>query len=317
MAKQKLEVRLKADLEETKHKTGVEETGFKVELKETKLKAPYHYKIGTGLNGIKKLLNLEVGVKMMLANPVIQGILLDALPTFLTETDSDRIRSLEKMVDQMIEQQKQNNGVIPQKTIDTIKNGFNEIFSITVLYVGSECHKLGYIGVNEEYNAIKKTIKSKLIKIDRVKSPVTIKNMIKKWDEKKPNVVFMSCHGEKTGLYLEKDNGECEIYNNTDFMEFFRLRTSYTYCVILSACESFDLGENILLYCNNVICMTKKVPIETVKVFSKHFFDYLNKIKEHRNVLYMEAYDYAMEIVVAQKYEGTDDIKFLVSKTKK
>lgn len=172
-----------------------------------------------------------------------------------------------------------------------------------VLYIGSECEKMGKIKVTKEYNLISKKLSDHFVTINKVTRP-TMSEIISKWDSIKPAVILISCHGDEMGLFLEDENGQCCHCRNSDFIKFFRRRSNYTECVILSSCESLNLGESISNEGKKVICINKKVDINTTIEFNRYFFSYINSHSLEDSCLYKNAFDHSMEIIA---FEGLKD----------
>ncbi len=180
---------------------------------------------------------------------------------------------------------------------------FNKLLEKKVLYIGSECEHLDPIGIEKEYKIIETSITSSFITIDKILNP-TFGDLIEKWDTFKPDVLFFSCHGDELGLFLKDSEGKCKHYNNTDFLNFFKKRSYYTSCTILSACESSSLGEAATQWCKNVISIDAKVDINTTLEFNKYFFKYINKSPKFEDDVYKNAFDRSLETI---QIEGLTD----------
>jgi hypothetical protein len=190
-----------------------------------------------------------------------------------------------------------------------------KILRRTVLYVGSECERQEFIGVEAEYDDLSKVLVSEFMELNRVFKP-SIKNLLLDWEKYKPSIIFISCHGEVENLFLQDDMGNCKAYNNTDLVGFFKKRLLYTECVVLSACESETLGKLIIESCRNVVCINRSVDIITTRLFCNVFMEYLNDHSLDNNDVYEHAFKLAESYV---KIEGLKDgfaFKFLKSDLK-
>jgi hypothetical protein len=185
-----------------------------------------------------------------------------------------------------------------------------KLLSRKVLYIGSECEKLGKINITKEYDLISKILSDSFITIKKVERP-NISNIVSEWDLLKPSIIFISCHGDEMGLYLEDDDGKCYHYRNVDFVKFFRKRSIYTECVILSSCESLNLGESISNEGKKVICINKKIDINTTIEFNKHFFEYINDHSLEASSVYKNAFDLSMEIIAFAGLKDSFSFKFI------
>ena len=172
-----------------------------------------------------------------------------------------------------------------------------------ILYLGSECENLGRINVDNEFSELTNILTNKYLSIERVENP-NIDSFIDKWDEVKPKIIFISCHGTEFGLYLHDEYGQCKEYLNTDFFNFFKKRSEHTECVILSACDSLTLGKKITDDGKNVICINTKVDISTATKYTNHFFKYINDHSLENSNIYKNAHDISMEKL---QFDGLKD----------
>lgn len=172
----------------------------------------------------------------------------------------------------------------------------NQILTRSILYIGSECESYGRINVENEYVALTTNIQSKFISINRVDTP-TIPNLITEWGKHKSQIVIISCHGTEYGLHLQDEHGKCEIYSNNSFYKFFQKRSEYIECVILSSCESIELGKQIKEIINNVICINRQIDIATATAYNRNFFIYLDNHSLKNNHVYEDAHKYSLEII--------------------
>jgi hypothetical protein len=188
----------------------------------------------------------------------------------------------------------------------------NKQLTRDILYIGSECEKLDEINIKKEFKSIKEKLSDKFISLENVKIP-TIENIITKWDEVKPSIIFISCHGDNLGLYLQNDKKKCIHYSNLKFISFFEKRSNYTDCVILSSCESLTLGKAIANAGKKVICINKKVDIGTATKFNELFFEYINNHSLDYSNVYRDAFNQTMEIIQFNGLKDTFSFEFISS----
>lgn len=179
-----------------------------------------------------------------------------------------------------------------------------------ILYIGAENENLSQIDIEEEAAEIGGLVKNELLSFHS-SSKSDLDTIMSEWDKVKPEIVIISAHGNKTGLFLNDDNGETLHYSNTDFYNFFKKRSVYTECLILSACESLTLGELLLDNCKHVICVNQKVNIETTRKFNLKFVEYLNTNADKEIKIYRDAFDRALESITYKKMKNTFSFKFL------
>jgi hypothetical protein len=187
---------------------------------------------------------------------------------------------------------------------------FQRILTRRILYIGTECNRKNKINIESEYQQIRNSIDSKQLELVRVKKP-TIENIMSSWDSIRPSILFFSCHGDSLGMYLLNKESRCIHIPNIDLIKFFKKRSSFTECVILSSCESYTLGEDILPYGKKIICINQQVDIETAYEFNKHFFKYLNEHYSEPAKVYRDAYFHSMEIIKYYQLIDYSSIKFI------
>ena len=134
------------------------------------------------------------------------------------------------------------------------------------------------------------------------------------WDKVKPKIIFFSCHGTKYGLILKDENGKCKEYTNSELIDFFDKRSEYTECVILSACESLELGKAIAEYGKNVICINKKIEISTASKYTNEFFKYINSHSLENSEVYKNAHDFSLEKIQAEGLNDSFSFEFIKAK---
>jgi len=188
----------------------------------------------------------------------------------------------------------------------------NQQLTRDILYIGSECEKLGEIDIVNEFKSIKSKLLDSFISFENVETP-TIENIITKWDEIKPSIIFISCHGDKLGLYLQNEEKKCFHYSNLKFISFFERRSNYTDCIILSSCESLTLGKAISNAGKKVICVNKKVDIKTATKFNELFFEYINNHSLDYSNVYEDAFNQTMEIIQFDSLKDSFSFEFINS----
>ena len=220
-------------------------------------------------------------------------------------TNSNILPEAKSFIDDELREQiksilKEHQTLTPEKIAGTLK----KILKRNVLYIGSECEREGFIGIDAEYDDLKKVLKSEYMELIRVTNP-TILDMMRDWEMHKPSILFISCHGLADSLFLQDNESNCKQYNNTDLVSFFKQRSLFTECVILSACESLSLGKLITDTCKNVVCINRMVDITTTRIFCNVFMEYLNDHSLQNSSVYKDAFSFSKSYV---NFEGLKDI---------
>lgn len=185
-----------------------------------------------------------------------------------------------------------------------------KLFSREVFYIGYECERFERLDITQEYEKLDKVLNDPYILLHKVDKP-TIDNIIEEWDLLKPSIIFISCHGDDSGLFLMGNDGKCRQYTNAEFVNFFKRRSNYTECIILSSCESLKLGRSISEEGKKVICINRKVDIHTATEFNLHFFEYINNHSLSNSKVFREAFDQSMEIINFKGLKDTFSFEFL------
>jgi hypothetical protein len=182
----------------------------------------------------------------------------------------------------------------------------------TVLFIGSECYRLGTINVDQEFTSLSYILTNEYLSLERV-IPPTITNFIDEWDRLKPSILFLSCHGDKYGLYMQDENNksDCHHCGNTELFECFRKRSEYTECVVLSACESHTLGEAIGEFGKHVVCIDSKVKINSASLYLKYFFKYINDHSLDNSEVFEAAHQNSLEKMLLSGIPDTQTFKFI------
>ncbi|MCT8340598.1 CHAT domain-containing protein [Flavobacteriaceae bacterium TK19130] len=180
--------------------------------------------------------------------------------------------------------------------ITKVEDALKDLLKRKVLFIGAENKDKTKIDVESEYEILKNLAKKGRIQTKRTKPP-TISQILKTWDEFRPSIVFFSCHGEENSLWLQNDEGKSRSFPATKIIEFFNNRTNYTDGVILSACNSFKIGEALASSCNFVISTKDKVEINTAREFTTRFFEHLESHGEDLSPVYRAAFNQAKELI--------------------
>jgi hypothetical protein len=188
-----------------------------------------------------------------------------------------------------------------------------KILTREILYLGAECEELGQINIEKEYKKIEELLTNKYLSLKKV-TPATVSKFITDWYEIKPKIIFISCHGDKHGLFLKDEADNCMHYGNIDFYNFFKLRSEYTECVLLSSCESLDLGNLIADDGKNVVCINTKVDIQTATKYTNFFFEYINNHSLENSNIYMNAHNFSNEIIQFQGLKSSFSFEFIKAK---
>jgi len=195
---------------------------------------------------------------------------------------------------------------------NVLLKAIDNLLCIKILYIGSECERLDIIDIASEFDSIENLIRNPYLKLHKVEAP-TPKGIVASWEDIKPEVVFFSCHGDPMGLFLKDKDGECTHTNNTTFVNFFKKRAKYTQCVILSSCESDNLGKALYPWCDSVISIDTQINVDTAARFNQLFFEFLNKNPKFHSSSYKDAYDSAVEIIKMEELPDSHYINYLKS----
>ncbi|MGB5915642.1 MAG: CHAT domain-containing protein, partial [Phormidesmis sp.] len=89
----------------------------------------------------------------------------------------------------------------------------------------------------------------------------------------RPHIIHFCGHGTAQGLVLEDDNGTAKVVANdvlTDFLQIFADRIE---CVLLNACYTESLAEQLSQHLNYVIGMNQAVYDDAAIAFAEGFYD--------------------------------------------
>jgi hypothetical protein len=189
---------------------------------------------------------------------------------------------------------------------------FRHFLTRKILYIGSECNRKPTIKIKDEVEIIKSVLTSSSILFYPVKRP-NIEEIVSEWFGIRPSILFFSCHGDNLGLFLQNKQGKCTHIPNSKLIPFFKKRTNYTECVILSSCESNNLGKSISLFGKKVICINQKVDINTASDFNRYFFKFLNDHSSDDSSIFREAYNYSIECITLQQLKDYSAFEFIES----
>lgn len=91
----------------------------------------------------------------------------------------------------------------------------------------------------------------------------------------KPQIVHFCGHGEKEGLLLEDDWGRVKLAKNEFIADLLKNFAERIECVLLNACDTEPLADEIVKDLNYVIGMTQPVFDDAAIAFSQGFYDTL------------------------------------------
>ena len=152
-----------------------------------------------------------------------------------------------------------------------------------ILYTASEPANPNPIETINEFNKIEEKIKTSRFREDfTIKSifSVSYDKFIESIDENKPNIVHFSGHGtEKGKLVFCDDNGKL-LTTKKRIIEFFKIITNNKNnnleCVVLDACYSEILADEILKYVECVIGIRNQITPNTATEFFVDFYGSLS-----------------------------------------
>ena len=91
----------------------------------------------------------------------------------------------------------------------------------------------------------------------------------------KPQIVHFCGHGTQQGLVLEDDSGTAKVALNEVLVDLLRLFSDRIECVLLNACYSSSLADDLVKHLNHVIGMNQAVFDDTAIAFTEGFYDAL------------------------------------------
>ncbi len=215
----------------------------------------------------------------------------------INDTARFKLKNIELMLQAAFEASKnQKNSKKSNYAFLKIKESVQDLLRRKVLFIGAENENKSKINVEGEFDFLKILSENKRIGLKRVK-PASIKNIFGIWDEFRPGIVFFSCHGQETSLFLEDDNGNSKEIPAIELKKFFYERSEYTECVILSACSSSKIGHLLKDSCKNIIATTENVDIKTAREFTDCFFSYIERNSDSLSVIYENAHKHAIKLI--------------------
>lgn len=192
--------------------------------------------------------------------------------------------------------------LLREKLKNVLEKMKNELIR-DILFFGSECEEQGVINISQEYSSLENEIKNEYLKLHKSNNQ-TLDGLRNTWDNTKPEIIVLSCHGSEYGLFIKDENGKCKEYLNAEFAKFFKKRNDHTECVILSSCLSKNLGEIIAHDGRNVICINRKVRITEAAKYKREFFKYLNSHSLDNPDVFYNAHVYSIESL---EFENSPD----------
>ena len=123
---------------------------------------------------------------------------------------------------------------------------------------------------------------------------VSLQDLCQYLESERPQIVHFFGHGEKKFLLLEDDTGQIQDANLGTFASAFKFLNERApekeriQCVVLVACNSKKIAEEVAKYVNFAIGMPCEILADVGRIFAKNFYRYLadgNSIKW--------SYDYA------------------------
>lgn len=91
----------------------------------------------------------------------------------------------------------------------------------------------------------------------------------------KPQIIHFCGHGTEQGLVLEDDTGKAKVVSNQFLTDLLRVFADRIECVVLNACDSENLADQLGQYLNYVIGMSQPVLDDAAIAFAEGFYDTL------------------------------------------
>lgn len=89
----------------------------------------------------------------------------------------------------------------------------------------------------------------------------------------KPHILHFCGHGTAQGLVLENDTGTPEVVANDVLTDFLQIFADHIECVLLNACYTESLAEQLSQHLNYIIGMNQAVHDDAAIAFSEGFYD--------------------------------------------
>ncbi len=91
----------------------------------------------------------------------------------------------------------------------------------------------------------------------------------------KPQIIHFCGHGTREGLVLEDEKGQAKIVSNAFVVDLLRNFADRIECVLLNACDSEPLADEIAEHINYAIGMNRPVLDDAAIAFTEGFYDTL------------------------------------------
>ena len=91
----------------------------------------------------------------------------------------------------------------------------------------------------------------------------------------KPQIIHFCGHGTEQGLVLEDDTGKANVVANDVLVNLLRIFTDRIECVLLNACDSENLADDLVQHLNYVIGMNQEMRDDAAIAFAEGFYDTL------------------------------------------
>ena len=146
-----------------------------------------------------------------------------------------------------------------------------------IMFVGASPSDKPKLEIEKEFGIVEDRLKSSDSMRVEPLMPATIKELQQLSNKFQPRVFHFACHGNPMGLFLVGDNGTSKngFMNLQKFKKFILKRNKSIDCVILSACESKDVGDKIKDFIPCVIVMNQKVHDKASIEFATGFYNSL------------------------------------------
>ncbi len=97
-------------------------------------------------------------------------------------------------------------------------------------------------------------------------------------EEKKPNIIHIASHAEIGKIVFVDTRGNGTIIDPDVFIDVIKYTKAKIDCIVLNACDSYDLAEKVFPYVDCVIGMKGSITDDAAHAFSQGFYESL-KVK--------------------------------------
>ena len=91
----------------------------------------------------------------------------------------------------------------------------------------------------------------------------------------KPQIIHFCGHGTEQGLLLEDDSGRVKVVANEVLIDLLKAFVDRIECVLLNACDSGNLADDLVQHLNYVVGMNQEVRDDAAIAFAEGFYDTL------------------------------------------